>query len=282
MRLVLDPRAWRLWRRLPRPGIHGIIELALIAVLAVQLARLFWAVVTPIGPLGDWRTGDSLAGTVQSRAAALTGFDPFFRLQGGDGSAVVTALQLTLYGVRMNEATGRGSAIIAGPDKVQTSYAVGDTILPGVTLKAVAFDSVTILRGDAEETLFIDQSGPPPAAPTTAADAQVDSSLDGQAPAVAGSTALTAAQIQSGISFLPRVTAGRTTGFIVKAQGSGEAFRVAGFRDGDIITAVNGRPITAEDDLQRIASGLAGGGNIGVSVERGSDIVPIAIRVAGQ
>lgn len=282
MRLVLDPRAWRLWRRRPRADGYAIVQYILLAALAIQIARLFWAVVTPIGPLGAWGGADSPGVAAQARAAALTGFDPFFRLQGGDGSAVVTALPLTLYGVRMNEATGRGSAIIAGPDKVQASYAVGDTILPGVTLKAVAFDSATILRGDVEETLFIDQSGPVPAAPVPANDGAVDASLDGAAPPAAGAAALTAVQIQSGIAFMPRMAGGRTTGFTVRAQGTGEAFRVAGFREGDVITAVNGRPVTAEDDLQRIAASLSGGGNIGVSVERGSDVVPIAIRVAGQ
>src|SRR3546814_6656978 len=41
---------------------------------------------------------------------------------------------------------------------MQSSFAVGDAILPGVVLKAVAFDHVSIDRGGAEEQIFIDQS----------------------------------------------------------------------------------------------------------------------------
>jgi general secretion pathway protein C len=71
---------------------------------------------------------------------------------------VVTSLDLALYGIRQDEASGRGSAIIATPDGVQRSFAVGEEIVPGVTLTAVAFDSVTISRGGVTEQLFMDQS----------------------------------------------------------------------------------------------------------------------------
>ena len=55
MRLAIDPRRWRLFRRLPRYSRLSLTELVLLALLAVQGARLVWAIVTPLGPLGDWR-----------------------------------------------------------------------------------------------------------------------------------------------------------------------------------------------------------------------------------
>ena len=76
----------------------------------------------------------------------------------------VTSLSLKLYGIQLNEASGSGSAIIAGADGVQMSYALGDEIVPGVKLKAVFFDHVLLDRGGAEESLFIDQSSPAPEA----------------------------------------------------------------------------------------------------------------------
>lgn len=279
MRLVLDPRAWRLLRRLPRYSVYSVLEIVLLSLLAIQCARLLWAVATPVDPLGDWRLPSLVAGTEQSRLALLRGFDPFFRLSQGQSEAVVTSLQLNLYGVRVNEATGQGSAIIAGPDDVQTSYAVGDEILPGVTLKSVTFDSVVILRGAAEETLFLDQSTPAPVAEPTPAEA-TDTMLDSQ-PTPAGQS-VTPAQIQSDIRFMPRTDNGRVTGFVVRPNGSGAAFRTAGFRDGDIVVGINGQPVSSAAQLQQAAAGLAGGGNLAVSVERGSDIVPIAITVSGR
>ena len=67
--------------------------------------------------------------------------------------------------MREDRATGRGSAIIALPDGTQSSYGVGEEIMPGVTLTAVAADGVTISRNGVMEQLFLDQSQPAPGAP---------------------------------------------------------------------------------------------------------------------
>ncbi|HWT11440.1 MAG TPA: type II secretion system protein N, partial [Allosphingosinicella sp.] len=148
MRLRSHPRAERLLGRLPRPTVYSALELLLLALVAVQAARLFWTVVTPVGPVGDWKGTSATA--MPAAGAALAEFDPFFRLSAA-GPAVVTSLSLKLYGVRDDRATGRGSAIIALPDGTQQSYAVGDEIMPGVTLSQVGFDSVTISRGGTPE-----------------------------------------------------------------------------------------------------------------------------------
>jgi general secretion pathway protein C len=72
----------------------------------------------------------------------------------------VTSLNLKLFGVREDRASGRGSAIIGIGDGQQRSFLVGDEVMPGVTLTAVGFDSVTVSRGGAPEQLFLDQSPP--------------------------------------------------------------------------------------------------------------------------
>ena len=147
MRLALSPRAERLLGRLPRPTVYSAAELVLLGLLAVQSARLIWICSSPLGPVGDWRapsrsprppTARSSAASIPSSASAAPA-----------GPVVVTALNLKLYGVRQDQATGRGSAIIALPDGRQLSFAVGEEIVPGVTLTAVGFDSVTISRGGA-------------------------------------------------------------------------------------------------------------------------------------
>ena len=171
MRLAFDSR--RLIGR--ARGVNGwtLLELGLLALIALQCARLIWTALTPVGPLGDWRAaGADRAGS----ADILASFDPFFRLSGAAGPVTVTSLNLKLFGIRQDQASGRGSAIIAGPDGQQRSIAVGEEIEPGVVLKSVDFDSVTITRAGADEQLFMDQSETPatvtppagraPAAPT--------------------------------------------------------------------------------------------------------------------
>ena len=274
MRLRLDGRARRLLRRLPQTSVYGTAEILLLSLLAILCARLLWIAVTPVGPLGEWRLADRTASAVASRAQLLGGFDPFFRLQ-DSGSAVVTSLQLTLFGTRLDEVTGRGSAIIAGADGVQTSYGVGDEILPGVTLKSVAFDHVTIDRGGAAEQIFIDQSGAVPVTDEGASTNGVDTTLD-------GGGAITAAQLRGGVQFLPRTENGRVTGFVLRPGADGGTFRRAGFTEGDILVAINGQPVGSPEDAQRLGAQFRPGTTVSVNVERGGQILPIAITIAGE
>lgn len=163
MAVVLNPRAERLLARLPRLTVYSVGELLLLVLVAVQAARLFWALLTPLGPVGEYRALNS-AIPLQQSVGTLTTFDPFFRQTAGAAAApvTVTALDIRLYGTLEDRATGRGSAIIGTSDGRQMSYRVGEEILPGVVLTAVAFDHVTVTRGGAAEQLFLDQSSTPP------------------------------------------------------------------------------------------------------------------------
>jgi general secretion pathway protein C len=270
MRLKLDARGRRLLRRLPTVNVYSLAELLLLAGLAVQTARLVWTIITPVAPLGDWRP--ATVAEVASPVATLTGFDPFFRLSNGGAPATVTSLQLTLFGTRVDEATGRGSAILAGADGLQRSIAIGEEIQPGVTLKAVAFDHVTIDRGGAAEDLFLDQSG----APATPAQPAAGGALPPQPGA-----GVSVAQLRQDVGFIPRIDRGRVSGLVVRSQGSGTAFRAAGLREGDVVTSLGGRPVGGADDLDRIARDFAGGGNVPITVERGQETLSLAITIAG-
>lgn len=156
----LDNRLGRVFRSFGGDGIYPILVGVLALLLLIQAVRLVWAIVTPLGPVGDWKTNQVQVLPPQSRMALFSSFDPFFR--GGQQATgnVVTSLQLTLFGIRMNEGSGLGSAILAGPDGVQDSFAVGDEIMSGVTLDGVRFDHVIIDRNSVKESLYIDQSVP--------------------------------------------------------------------------------------------------------------------------
>ncbi len=282
MRLEIDARARRLIALLPHKTLYSAVELALLALLAVQGARLIWAVVTPVGPLGSWRA--SAASPAGSAAEMLRGFDPFFRLDatapGAAPSATVTPLALTLFGTRLDGATGRGSAIIATPDGVQGSFSVGAEIMPGVTLKSVAFDHITLTRGGVDEDLFIDQSGGAPASP----GATIDSSgvLSAAPPSGAGAAPVTLARMRSEIGFIPRIDNGKITGMTVRPQGSGNVFRQVGFKEGDVVTQLGGRPVSGASDIEALAGQFAKGGALSVTVERGTEVLPLTITLAGQ
>jgi general secretion pathway protein C len=255
MRLAFDSR--RLIGR--ARGVNGwtLLELALLALIAVQCARLIWTALTPVGPLGDWRGADD------DRSAAATGvladFDPFFRLSGSGGPVTVTSLNLKLFGIRQDQASGRGSAIIAGSDGQQRSIAVGEEIEPGVTLKAVGFDSVTIARGGADEQLFMDQSeapatvappGAPPSAPAPVV-VQPTTSVEPGSPPVPPSKLY-----PNEVSMAPRMNGTQLTGVTIRPQGNDEGFRALGLASGDVVLAVNGNRIKSMDQAREMAAQL--------------------------
>jgi general secretion pathway protein C len=274
MRLAFDSR--RLIGR--ARGVNGwtLLEFALLALIALQCARLIWTAVTPVGPLGDWR------GTGSDRPAAggvaLADFDPFFRLSGAGGPVTVTSLNLKLFGIRQDQASGQGSAIVAGSDGQQRSVAVGEEIEPGVTLKAVGFDSVTISRGGADEQLFMDQSQGPQTAPvpTTPAPtapappvAQPSSAVEPGGPPVPPSKLY-----PNEVSMAPRMNGTQLTGVTLRPQGNEEGFRALGLAPGDVVVSVNGRRIKSMEQAQGMATQLASA-RVVLQVERGGQMVTL-------
>jgi general secretion pathway protein C len=271
MRPASEPRARRLLLRVPRANLYSLAELALLSLLALQCARLVWTIVTPVGPLGDWRLPASLR---TAPAATALDFDPFFRIAPQSGPVVVTSLSLQLFGVRQDEATGRGSAIISTPDGKQASFAVGDEIVPGVRLKAVDYDSVTIDRGGTTEQLFMDQSkgaagavtGPPPAPAAV--------------PPVAFAPPSRPASPSSGnaAGLEPRMNGRLVTGVTVSGLG-GDIYRTAGLQPGDVIISANGRRITSVEQARDLG-GQIGAGPIVLQVERNGRVTTVRAGMA--
>jgi general secretion pathway protein C len=236
----------------------------------VQLARFFWLLVTPLGPVGDWRPPALLA--TPPTTARLGDFDPFFRLAGAGGPVAVTGLNLRLFGTREDHATGRGSAIIALPDGVQSSYAVGEEIMPGVILAAVAADNVTISRNGVMEQLFLDQSTPAPGA--APAPPQAGTPPQPATPVVVAPAPAPAAPP---VQLQPRVNNNQISGLSVSPGGDGgQAFRAAGFQPGDVIMAVNGQRVNSAE--QALALVRQSGGQAAVTVERGGRPIQLTVR----
>lgn len=244
--------------------------IALLAIcLALQTARLFWTIVTPVGPLGDWRLQSVDVVPAEARIALFSGFDPFFRTDTTTAASdSVTALNLTLFGIRANASSGGGSAIIAGEDGVQSSFGVGEEVMPGVILYSVAFDHVILSRGGVKESLYIDQSVP---AETVGAPSATGAASP-TPPAANGGAALNAETLQKSIGFAPRNEGGRVTGLVLQPRDDGTMLQNAGFQPGDIVVAVNGRAVSSVSD---IASQLRPGARLSIEVERGGSKVPV-------
>jgi general secretion pathway protein C len=266
-------------------GFWFWVILAIITVLLIiQTVRFILLLVSPATPVGGWQPRQAVIASPEEREAILSRYNPFSgetlaATPQSDGPTRVTALDLVLYGTRMNAVTGRGSAIIAGNDGVQQNFLIGDEVIPGVKLVAVAFDNVTLERGGARESLFIDQSddvtpvSPEPPQPIA------NSAGAGQPEAVRPDGNDNAALLATGVSFLPRQDGSKVTGLSVNAQGDGAVFKRLGFREGDVIVAYDGNKITSAKDTNALIAKARPGSRFSVLVERGANIVPIAIII---
>ena len=270
-----------LGRRLPVTGLHDLLWWVLAAIIAVLAALLLWTIVTPVSPLGAWRPAEVRVMSPAARATLFAGFDPFNRTNAPTavvGGETVTSLALTLFGVRVNAATGGGSAIIAGADGIQQVVKVGAEVMPGVLLAEVHFDHVGLSHNGSNELLYLDQSKPAPSAATVlAASPAGPVGVTGNP---AGGSPLTVQSLRSGINFQPQAQEGRVTGLQVSAEADGAAFRAAGFQPGDVIVGVGGKPITNTGDGVALLNSLKPGGSVAVTVQRGGQELPLAISLS--
>lgn len=254
--------------RIPHDAILRALELLMLTALAFAVARLVWTIATPVGPFGAWTAAAPAAARVDP--ALLGSFDPFFKGSATSGETAVSTSGLVLLGTRVDTVSGRGSAIIATEDGVQSSFGVGEAVVPGVTLKSVGFDEVVLDRGGVAESLFLDQSsGGPPVTPQGAPAIGAP-----PAPALAP-----APRLAADIMVTPRLRGSTVTGYVLAPKGSGAAFSAAGLLPGDVLVSIDGTPVANIGDPSSLTRRLDAGG-VGVAIERGGST--INLRIGGN
>lgn len=265
---------WSSYRRLIPTDVHLWAKALLLGAVAVQATRLFWSLVTPVGPLGNWIPPTAQALSPQVQAAVLASVDPFFRSSIVAGTATAAAVDVTLHGLRGDGGLGGGAAIIGLADSTQRNFIVGEEVSPGVKLSAVYFDYVVLdLGGEQQQKLYLDEGA--------AAEAAASPSAASASAGAPGST-LTAAAIRQAVSFAPRNRDGRVSGIVMSPGANAALFESTGFRSGDVIVAVNGARIASPTDVAQLQSSIAPGARLVLTVERGSETVPIALNIAGN
>ncbi|HLM53160.1 MAG TPA: type II secretion system protein N [Pseudoxanthomonas sp.] len=242
------PDRWR--DRLP-----SVVQALLIALLALQAIRIGWLLAVPPAPVGE-------AGGVELQAAPLAsadGLDPFFPQQQAQG-AVADGSGLVLFGVRTG-ADG-GSAILGEAGGTQASYAVGETVKPGVTVAAIGVDHVVLQANGARSRL------PFAAARAAAPASALPSALPAAAPA---SEPVDPAAFLAQAGLRPRMEGDRANGYTLVPRGDSTLLRQAGLQAGDVILSVNGQALTPEH-YEALAEELGDASSIDITYQRDGDI----------
>jgi general secretion pathway protein C len=208
------------------PKLLRLLEAVLLVLLAIQTARLLWLLL-PAAPVGE--SGQATPGS----APALPRTDLFYR---SDAHAVAAADSggYSLRGVRM-DARG-GSAILADAAGKQQSWAVGETLAPGLTLAQVGPDHVQLRGPGGLQRLEL------PAPSGVAAAGAVPPTAQ-PAGTSAASTAIDPAALiaQAGLS---QDEAGS---YSIHPRGDGALLRAAGLQAGDVVLDINGATLNAEN-----------------------------------
>jgi general secretion pathway protein C len=246
-----------------------VVQALLILALAFLTARLAWQMLTPVGPFGAAPSAGTV--TAADPALAARAFS-----QGGVGSTPGTPADtsgLALFGVRLSTDPDRSTAILGSAGGSQASFAVGDTVAPGVTLASVGVGHVVLDRSGTRLRLALPDTPAPSMAPAPAAAASLPAPREASPPA-----AVDAGQLLAEAGLRPRLRDGQPDGYTVIPRGDGAMFRRAGLQAGDVLLAVNGQLLTPER-IGEIGQILRSNPSAVVTLERGGERKTLTLQM---
>lgn len=273
-------RATALYRR------HGsklppVMALLLAAVLAWQLAVLFWALL-PLPQSAAWSPAPGFANPAPIKtgvnADVLAGAHLFGQIQATSSTASLanapdTQLNFTLLGILAGTRDKESLALIAKDATDEAPYAIGDDVSPGVGLQAIFPDRVILSRNGQLETLRLDKDAPSNAQVFNAASTGGDP-LEGT-PAAAQMIAQIKQQVitdpSKAANFIrvqPITGEGGMRGYRVYPGPERAAFNAAGLKPGDVVTAINGTPLNDAGQALQLLQGLAQASSLSLTIDR--------------
>lgn len=209
----------------------AVLEGVLVVLLAIQAARLLWAVITPVDPLGP------LPGwTPAAEVPALAGHDPFRTGDDGADPATPGLQDWRLFGLRSG--SDGGAAILANGSGPQRAYRPGDMLAPGLVLERIEAGHALFRDGGASIRLELPAqhglprraASPPSTLPATSATGTAAAAVD-------------PSRLLAGSGLRHAGEGDGSAGYTVMPQADGALLRQAGLRPGDVLLRVNGQPL---------------------------------------
>lgn len=267
----------------------------LVAITAVLLGRLTWAVLEPasILPAADAPSNMNLpaeTAPVRGGFAELASLSVFGTAAAKAGSRALnapeTSLSWSLKGVLSDPDPSRSAAILLPRGQSEKLYRVGASLPGDVTLQEVLADRVILNRGGRLETLRLkrhDTAGATsgsrraPALPSAQSAALA---ADGGEPRIDRDAWVDNPQrFLDVISANPVMQDGALYGLEVSPARNAREFEAAGLVAGDVITEVNGSPVADITDYRDLLKELADASSVSVSLERNGEPMNITISM---
>jgi len=253
------------------------VALGLVALIAWQLAQIFWLLV-PAGAPGPLTLPASGTNQVAGRAGPAANIEYIVNAhlfgRYDMSTAVVemdpvdapdTRLNLELRGTIAAEEADRALAIIAESNRDEKVYAIGDAVAGGASLYSVYPDKVILRRAGQLETLRLpraDDSGATKSAPRRQATAPA------QATSIREIVSQSPAKLTDIIRPQPVFRDGQQQGYRVYPGRDRQRFTALGLRPGDLITQINGVSLDDPARGMEIFRTLGDASQVSVTLER--------------
>ncbi|MDE2149674.1 MAG: type II secretion system protein GspC [Gammaproteobacteria bacterium] len=273
------------------------VAVLLMLWLAHQAAGLVW-ILLPLPDRARWQPPLPAPAPSAARAQA----DPLTTLRSAElfgayrpaaapsitalANAPETNLNLNLLGILADRTRPRQSrAVIAGGPGGEKPYSLGDAVGSGVTLRAIFPDRVVLSRNGGLETLRLDKTRP-----SAGGDLNTPIAVAGQAGANTGAAKLT--ELRSELLANPNKVGNYIRVEPMKTAGGGQLgyriypgpntgmFQAAGLRPGDLVTAVNGVPLTDPGKTLQLLSQLSNAGQVTLTVQRAERTQTVTLNFA--
>ena len=299
--------------KVPLSRWQFLVRLFLVICLALTLGRLFWLLIpNPVIPAATVTapipiTRASAGGAQAINIDQLKSLPVFGRIDAPkqdaaapiiENQAVDTRLNLVLLGVISSNDDKAARAIISTGDK-QDVYAIGDT-LPvgnGVTLSKVMSDRAIVNNNGQYESLWL-YTNDPNAPPISQAQAYVPppnnppSGRDwtsGRPSAMGPEMQMPNDQASNSASSevsrnLSDVVAmsiyregGQVVGYKIRPGRDAEKFKSLGLQTDDIVTAVNGMPLTNPAKIMEVYKNMGNTSSASLEIKRSGSVMTVDV-----
>ncbi|MBW6475651.1 MAG: type II secretion system protein GspC [Chromatiales bacterium] len=265
-------------------GLAGVVGVLATLLLAHSLAGLSWqllpsdSAVLPGGPaplLASSAARDTSGTPNLELVAGLSLFGRAEQVQAAPSAPVQapeTRLSLQLRGILMQQGQGQRLALIGQGNAEEQVFRIGDEPSTGVRVHDILADRVILSRAGRFETLSLPKermdvsaaASSGAARPSTAAPTGMDNELR----ELRNTLIQNPQDAMNLINIQPVMADGQIRGYSVRPGQDRRMFSSIGLRPGDIVTRVNGLPVSDPSQLGALYQQFTSAPTLNITVER--------------
>lgn len=265
-------------------GLAGVVSVLATLLLAHSLAGLSWQLLPTGGtalpggpaPVLVSAAGGGIPATPDLElVAGLSLFGRAEQVQAAPSAPVQapeTRLSLQLRGILMQQGQARRLALISQGNAEEQVFRIGDELSAGVRVHDILADRVILSRAGRFETLSLPKermdvsaaAGSSAGGPSTAARTGMDNELR----ELRNTLIQNPQDAMNLINIQPVMADGQIRGYSVRPGQDRRLFSSIGLRPGDIVTSVNGLPVSDPSQLGALYQQFTSAPTLNITVER--------------